>query len=80
MGNIVVGHTYRVEHRRKGTFGMRITEIHGNWVHGTIVDGEPRLLSRHASQLGPGCEITVNTELATFIDTAQENPHESDSD
>jgi len=38
------GKTYKVKHCRKGVLTLRITEVDGPWVTGTIIEGTTKVL------------------------------------
>ncbi len=40
MERLEKGKTYEVKHRRKGTFSIQMLEDDGEWVRGTIVQGQ----------------------------------------
>lgn len=58
-----IGKEYRVEHRRKGVFKMRITSEYETWVTGVLTEG--RIRSR-AGWREVGEEITVRKSFANF--------------
>lgn len=60
---LIVGNTYVITHRRKGTFTGKIVLIDGEWIDVEITQGTAHFLSD--ADAGPGDVITVRNGLIT---------------
>lgn len=73
--HIEIGKTYRVNHRRKGEFFLRVDYISkdGNWIGGTIVGGRVRYMAAANADTGHvGDTATISKVLATFEEVADD--------
>lgn len=68
---IEVGKTYQVDHRRKGRFTLRVDKVDdlGQWVEGTVVEGEAQM--RGGPNATPGQTVVINKDLAQFTEVPQ---------
>lgn len=64
--SVQAGKTYRVRHRRKGKFDLRVTAVKGEFVTGEIMAGCARMISFGGYYLLDGDPITIRKSLATF--------------
>ena len=62
---IRVGKTYKVNHRRKGKFVMRVTEVDPIWVTGVIVEGRTKAIIDYNTR-DTGDTITVLVSFCVF--------------
>ena len=57
--------TYVVNHSRKGTFTLKITNIDDTWITGTIVEGKTRaIMSYNEKEIGE--KITIRKSFCNF--------------
>lgn len=64
---VELGKIYDVDHRRKGTFVMRVTGVEGDWITGEMLAGHVAVASRE-NRVYTGDTITVRAGLATFTE------------
>jgi len=65
---IEAGKTYLMDHVRKGSFGLRVTEASEEWVDGVVTKGKPKMMNPW-NAVDPGDSITVRR---SFISSAVE--------
>lgn len=65
---MLAGKTYTANHCRKGTMTIHVTSTTGEWVSGTFIDGEYRVLNQLNAR-EHGDEITVRR---TFLSNVKE--------
>jgi len=76
MSEPEVGKIYQVNHRRKGTFKVRVLAVSEGWVDCEIVDGQAYFVSD--SNRGEGEKITLGQSLSRFHEIeppAEANEH-----
>jgi hypothetical protein len=57
-----IGKDYKINHRRKGTFNIRVTSINDEWVTGEIIDGKTKkMLPENSREKGE--EIKIRRSL-----------------
>ncbi len=64
-GSPKIGVEYQVTHSRKGRFRMKIQSINGEWITGTITDGNAAAMCDY-NEREKGEEITVRESFCTF--------------
>lgn len=65
-GTPQVGKEYEVRNERKGTFTMRITQLDGEWITGTITHGVAKAVMRYNVR-DEGESVTVRDCQSYFI-------------
>lgn len=62
---VEIGKIYNVNHNRKGKFVCQVTEVNGEWITGTIIEGMAHALCDYNEKF-EGEEITMRDSLCTL--------------